>query len=163
LALAKSGRLPKNSVIISLETSRELPGIEMGKGVILRVGDRASVFDPVASRFLAEVASDLRGKTSFAFQRGLMGGGICEATAYQEFSYRSAAVCVALGNYHNCGIRGRINEEYVSLADVCSMVDLLCATARHMADWERLVARLPQRLQRTLREAKPLLRQTCLP
>jgi hypothetical protein len=37
-----------------LETSRELPGVKMGGGVILRVGDKASIFDSEATRFLAE-------------------------------------------------------------------------------------------------------------
>jgi endoglucanase len=84
--------LPSNSLIISLETSRELPGVKMGQGVILRVGDRASVFDSGASRFLAEVAGNLGAKEkNFRFQRALMSGGTCEATAYQEFGFQSAA------------------------------------------------------------------------
>src|SRR5690348_11780035 len=153
LALADSGKLPKTSILLSLETSRELPGVQMGSGVILRVGDRGSVFDPAASRFLAEVASDLKAKSAVAFQRALMSGGTCEATAYQEFGYRSAAVCVALGNYHNCGAGHRIQEEYVSIADACGMVKLLVATARQVPNWDRLVARLPVRLHQFLSAA----------
>jgi len=160
LALAHSGKLPKDAVIISLETSRELAGVKMGKGVILRVGDRVSVFDPAASRFLAEVATDLKEKISFQFQRALMSGGTCEATAYQEFGYRSAAVCVALGNYHNCASEDRISEEYVNIADACSMVDLLTASAKQMPNWDRLVGRLPRRLRRSLRSASNHLRRT---
>ena len=41
-----------------------------------------------------------------------MSGGTCEATAYQEFGFQTAAVCVALGNYHNCGPRNRIAAEF---------------------------------------------------
>src|SRR6267154_26025 len=126
LALADSRRLPPNSLVISLETSRELPGVKMGQGVILRVGDRASIFDSEATRFLAELAAGLEQKErTFQFQRALMGGGTCEATAYQEFGYQCAAVCVALGNYHNCGQGGQIKSEYISIADACNMVDLL--------------------------------------
>ena len=160
LALAASRKLPKDSLVISLETSRELPGVKMGEGVILRVGDRASVFDPAASRFLAEVAAELKAKTGFVFQRGLMSGGTCEATAYQELGLRSAAVCVALGNYHNCGGGGQIREEYVSIKDACGMVEFLVEASRKMAGWDKLVARLPQRLQRYLREARSQLRQS---
>src|SRR5205814_3855018 len=60
LALSRSRLLPKNALIISLETSRELPGVKMGKGVILRVGDRTSIFDSEAMRFLGEMAASLK-------------------------------------------------------------------------------------------------------
>src|SRR5437763_1575800 len=86
---------------------------KVGKGVIVRVGDRTSIFDSEAMRFLAEVAAGLKGKRNgFQYQRGLMGGGTCEATAYQEFGLQTAAVCVSLGNYHNCAPGNRIEAEY---------------------------------------------------
>jgi putative aminopeptidase FrvX len=158
LALAASGALPDNSLVVSLETSRALPGVRMGQGVILRVGDRASIFDSEATRFLGEVAADLRGKQkNFQFQRALMGGGTCEATAYQEFGLQSAGVCIALGNYHNCGAGNQVRAEYVSLADACGMVELLAELARQMPQYPRLTSRLPQRLRKLLREAKPRL------
>src|SRR5262249_13137423 len=123
LAVAAGRVLPKNALVISLETSRELPGVRMGGGVILRVGDRTSIFDSEATRFLAEAAGELKSaKKNFQFQRALMSGGTCEATAYQEFGFQTAAVCVALGNYHNCAERNRIAEEYISIADALSMV-----------------------------------------
>lgn len=155
------GRLPANSLVISLETSRELPGVKMGQGVILRVGDRVSVFDAEAGRFLAEVAAELKAKgKGFAFQRGLMSGGTCEATVYQELGFQSTGVCVALGNYHNCGAGNRIREEYVSLADACGMVELLVSAAEQMPNYEGLVEKLPKRLRKMLREAQPKLRRT---
>jgi endoglucanase len=161
LALAANGGLPKNSLLISLETSRELPGVEMGKGVILRVGDRASIFDPEASRYLAEVAADLKQRNKhFQSQRALMSGGTCEATAYQEFGFQSAAVCIALGNYHNCGSGNQIQPEYVAIPDACSMVDLLVAAGKRMPDYKRLTSRLTQRLHKLLSEAEPSLRKT---
>jgi endoglucanase len=161
LALAASPKLPRKSLVISLETSRELPAVKMGKGVILRVGDRASVFDPEASRYLAEVATGLKErKERFQFQRGLMSGGTCEATAYQELGFQSAAVCVALGNYHNCGPANKIRAEYVSIADACNMVELLVEAARQMPGYTRLIGKLPQRLRKLLKEAQPKLRNT---
>jgi putative aminopeptidase FrvX len=163
-AASESGRracLPKNALVISLETSRELPGVEIGQGVILRVGDRASVFDAQAMRFLSEVSGELkRRRQEFRFQRGLMSGGTCEATAFQELGFQTAAVCVGLGNYHNCGERNRIRAEYVDIGDVGTMVNLLAEAARRMADFRELVGRLPQRLRRLLREARPRLRST---
>jgi endoglucanase len=161
LAVAARGRLPKSSLIVSLETSRELPGVKMGQGVILRVGDRASIFDSAATRFLAEVAAGL--KTShqeFQVQRALMSGGTCEATAYQEFGYQTAAVCVALGNYHNCAERNQIKAEYVSVADACGMVDLLVAAATQVRHYKKLTAKLPKRLAEMGRKAEASLRRT---
>ena len=58
-----------------------------------------------------------------------------------------AAVCVPLGNYHNCGARNKIAAEFVSLADACAMVDLLADAARRMPDYARLTGRLPARLR----------------
>jgi putative aminopeptidase FrvX len=161
LALCRSRLLPKNALIISLETSRELPGVEMGKGVILRVGDRTSIFDSRAMRFLSEVAADLQTKhKGFSFQRALMSGGTCEATAYQEYGFQTGAVCVALGNYHNCGPRNRIAPEFVNVSDACAMVDLLIEAARRMPHFKQLVAKLPQRLERMRKEAVRGLRAT---
>jgi putative aminopeptidase FrvX len=161
LAVAASGALPKQSLIVSLETSKELPGVKMGNGVILRIGDKTSIFDSAAMRFLAEVAADLKGKEkSFQFQRGLMSGGTCEATAYQEFGYQTAAVCVALGNYHNCAPNHRIKAEYVSIADACGMVDLLTAAAIQMANYDKLISKLPNRLKKMARAASRTLCRT---
>jgi endoglucanase len=161
LAAATGGRLPKNGLIISLETSRELPGVTMGEGVIVRVGDRTSMFDSDATRFLWEVAAGMKeSQPGFAFQRALMGGGTCEATAYQEYGFQTAALCVALGNYHNCGPKQKIAAEYVSLSDACGMADLLIEAARKMPDYQSLVSKLPARLKKLRAEALPKLRQT---
>ena len=155
LAVADAKLLPKNSLIVSLETSKELPPTKMGQGVILRVGDRSSIFDSAAMRFLGEVAAGLQTKDGrFHFQRALMFGGTCEATAFQEFGYQVAAVCVALGNYHNCHPKGRIAAEYVSLADACGMVRLLVYAAQQMRTYHRLTAKLPKRLRALLKEAR---------
>ena len=43
--IAKSGRIDKNSIIVSIETSSELPGAVSGSGPIIRTGDRATTFD----------------------------------------------------------------------------------------------------------------------
>jgi putative aminopeptidase FrvX len=154
LALANSKSLPKGALVISLETSRELPPVKMGHGVIIRVGDRASIFDSASTRFLTEVATDLAKKDSaFKFQRALMSGGTCEATAYQEYDYRSAAVCVALGNYHNCGENDQIAAEFVSASDAEAMARLLINCATNWSRAETFSSRLPKRLEKLSREA----------
>ena len=122
---------------------------------------QTSVFDPAANRFLEQVANATkeRGKP-LSFQRALMSGGTCEATVYQEFGYQTAAVCVALGNYHNCGNRHTIRAEYVSAEDLSSMATLLAEAARRLRDFDELAGRLPTRLQGLLQEARVSLART---
>jgi len=163
LAVAARRSLPSNALVVSLETSRELPGARIGEGVILRVGDRTSVFDSDGMRYLGEIAGELKEKRAgFEYQRALMSGGTCEATAYQEYGYQTTAVCVALGNYHNCAPRKKIAEEYVSLSDTLNMVDLLVAAARRMEEFPKLVGKLPMRLRAMGREAQEALAATAL-
>ena len=125
--LAKSGQVAHDVVIVSLETSSERsPGAgRMGEGVIIRVGDKTSIFDDSATRALTALAAE----NKIPHQRCLMSGGTCEATAFQLYGYRSAALCVALGNYHNCGPDTTIASEFVSVEDVQGLVRLLVAAA----------------------------------
>jgi len=161
LALTDTKLLPRNSLVISLETSRELPGVKIGEGVILRVGDKTSVFDSQAMRFLSEVATELKTKRKdFEFQRGLMAGGTCEATAFQEFGFQTGAVCIALGNYHNCAPKNKIAAEYVNVVDACGMVDLLVSAAKQMPNFAAVVGKLPKRLRQMRREAEGRLTKT---
>jgi len=161
LNLAAARGVPSNSLIVSLETSRELPGVKMGQGVIIRVGDKTSIFNPAATRFLFEVARGLaKPRGGFLFQRGLMSGGTCEATAYQEFGFQTAALCVALGNYHNCAKRNQIEAEYVSVQDVCGMVELLLAAVRQMPRYDALTGKLAKRLRKLLIECRARLKAT---
>jgi endoglucanase len=128
IQLARSGLLPRDVTIVSLETSSErAPGAgKMGEGVIVRVGDRTSLFDPDETATLWQIAQDAK----IPAQRCLMSGGTCEATAYQLYGYRCAALCVALGNYHNCGPDTRIASEFVAVADVEALAQLCVAAAR---------------------------------
>ncbi len=158
LAAVADGLVPKNALAISLETSREMPPVKMGQGVILRVGDRASIFGSKATRFLAEVAADVqKSDKAFRCQRALMSGGTCEGSVFQEYGLETAALCVALGNYHNCGAEHRIKAEHVSAQDAQSMVDLLVQAACRMKDYEALTARLGRRLERLLKEGRKRL------
>ena len=124
IRLAQSGLVPQSLTVVSLETSSEKGGpVKMGAGVIVRVGDRTSIFDDAATASLMDAAK----RADIPVQRCLMSGGTCEATAYQLYGYRSAALCVALGNYHNCGPETQIASEFVSVDDVAGMVRLMVA------------------------------------
>lgn len=149
IQLAKSGRVPQEVVVVSLECSSERsPGAgKMGEGVIIRVGDKTSIFDDAATRALTGLAAE----NKIPHQRCLMSGGTCEATAYQLYGYRSAALCVALGNYHNCGPETTIAPEFVSVADVEGLVRLLVAASTAPASADP-VADLRSRLEKRVEE-----------
>jgi endoglucanase len=159
LAVAGAREVRRDALLVSLETSRELPGVKMGEGVILRVGDRTSIFNSEAMRFLATVAAE-EGRKGMSWQRALMSGGTCEATAYQEFGFQTAGVCVALGNYHNCTAGNRIAAEYVDVGDVLNMVNLLVRAAEAMPRFGQLTKQLPNKLKQLRRGAVARLRRT---
>jgi putative aminopeptidase FrvX len=152
IQLARSGELGKDVTIISLETSSAKGGpATMGGGPIIRVGDRTSIFDCSATAQLVQLAK----KAGISVQRLLMQGGTCEATAYQLYGYRTAGLCVALGNYHNCGDKTEIAAEYVSLADVEGLVQLCTAIASTDDPGDPLAA-LRSRLEKEVESYRPL-------
>ncbi len=128
--LAEAGELPRNAIVVSLETSKELPGAEMGQGPVIRVGDRTRSFDPEAEAVLLAARTRLQAADRKALvQRQLMSGGTCEATAFGLHGYRATGVAIPLGNYHNVGPDQTIEAEYVDARDFSTEVDLLVAAA----------------------------------
>jgi putative aminopeptidase FrvX len=153
-ALASSGTLPRDCAFVSLETSKELPCGRLGEGVIVRVGDRMSVFDPAISGALQEAADALTQRgTGFRYQRGLMDGGSCEASAFQAYGYAAGGLALPLGNYHNMGER-KIAEEIVHVDDLVGMARLLPVAAERIARGPSPLAGLRARLSRRLPAAK---------
>ena len=126
----------------------------MGEGVIVRVGDRTSIFDPGVTAELTAVAT----AEKLSFQRCLMSGGTCEATAYALDGYRCGALCIALGNYHNCGPETRIASEFVSLSDVEGLVALCTALARRTAGQPNASEVLKSRLAASMAAHQPYFR-----
>lgn len=140
---AKSGSFPAGTAFVSLETSAERAPAVMHQGVVIRVGDKTSVFDSQLVSALGALAQ----REKILHQRCLMPGGTCEATAFQLYGYRSAGLCVPLGNYHNCAPSGDIGPEYVSFSDVEAMLALCLAVARQGADGSGLDAELRKKLE----------------
>jgi endoglucanase len=57
IEVARSGRVPHDVTIISLECSSDKGGMAtIGEGAVLRVGDRTSIFDPSTTAMLGELA-----------------------------------------------------------------------------------------------------------
>lgn len=165
---ARSGFIARDARLLCLENSRSFPhDSPIGAGAILRVGDRISVFSPAVTNRLAELFGQAAKESpDFRWQRKLMPGGACEATAFASYGYQSTCLCLPLGNYHNmadidavaAGARpARIERECISLADFHSLVTMLHlaavgmdvpaaeTTAQHM---ERLYAERSRVLQR---------------
>jgi hypothetical protein len=160
-SLLRSGALGSGICVVGLECSAARASARVGGGPVIRVGDAASVFDPAITHHLQEAAATLREEhEGFCFQRALMDGGRCESTAYNLWGVRAGGLCLALGNYHNCGEDGAIAPEIVDWDDCEGLLALLVACAR---SWGRTdaEARMRERLDRVWeRESKSLAGST---
>ncbi|HOW71003.1 MAG TPA: M20/M25/M40 family metallo-hydrolase [Phycisphaerae bacterium] len=132
IAACKSGIIPRRTRIIAVETSSEIPGVQMGNGPILRVGDSLAIFPNPLCAHTARVAKELaKRRGSFKWQRKLMDGGSTESLAYLEYGHESIGMCLALGNYHNMDrIRKRIGAEHIDLSDFEALVKWFVALAK---------------------------------
>ena len=130
IEMAKRWPFGQDVCFVSLETSAPRGGAEQGKGPVIRVGDRISVFDDAVTAELVDAAKELK----IPHQRALLDGGACEATAMNLYGVAAAGISVILDNYHNCPPRKGIMEECISLADAKSLVKLITATAIRMSD-----------------------------
>ena len=139
--VARNAWIPKDARLLCLENSRSFPNDSpIGAGAICRVGDRISVFSPSLTNHLAHLFSaESKQNPAFKWQRKLMAGGGCEASAFACYGYQSTCICLPLGNYHNmvdidgvaAGARpARLGQEFVSIDDYHSMITMLHIAAR---------------------------------
>jgi putative aminopeptidase FrvX len=135
------GEATRKVVCVSLEASRALPGAEIGKGPVVRLGDRATVFDAKALQVLTQVAATrLKGK----HQRRLMDGGTCEATVATAYGFPAIGISIPLGNYHNQSFEGGPESkgplgpapEFVHKHDIKNMLKLCAAVMETGLNWE---------------------------
>jgi endoglucanase len=136
IAACKIGTIPPRARLIALENSRSFAESPIGGGPIVRVGDATSTFDPDLTYRCGKIAQQLASADpSFKYQRKLMPGGTCEASAYQAYGYTATCLCLPLGNYHNMNqTTGRIDSEHISLTDYDGLVRLLVAIDRGLDD-----------------------------
>lgn len=156
--------VPEGTPIISLEASRRLGDVVMGGGPILRVGDRKSVFDWRISCWIESVAMARKKKVKgFDYQRRLMPGGTCEATAFQALGWPSGAMCVALGNYHNMTDRGGIDAEFIDRRDLLAMAEWMADLATREGSPEKEAHALRRQMEERLNGWCPVLSGTRRP
>ena len=133
--LAESGILPKETLVVSLESSRTLPGAEQGSGPVIRVGDAGMTFNADAESVLLRARETLQLQDGgFRIQRQLMSGGVCEASAFALYGYRTTGIAFPLGNYHNGAPDGSIQAEYIHVEDFLGGVQLIVEAARQMPE-----------------------------
>ena len=135
LAACRARSIPKRARLICLENSRSFAESPIGGGPIVRVGDRMSVFEPSLTNDIALLMLEHeKHKSGLKWQRKLMPGGTCEATAFSVYGYRSTCLCLPLGNYHNmididevqAGRRpAQVGPEFISVDDFHGLVDML--------------------------------------
>ncbi|QBG49059.1 M20/M25/M40 family metallo-hydrolase [Verrucomicrobia bacterium S94] len=125
ISAAKNRLVDPAFPILGIEASKAQPNAKIGQGAIVRVGDASTVFDPELTSSLRKTARALhRADPSLKFVESLMPGGSCESTGLALLGYRTCAVCLPLGSYHNMGA-SKIEAEKIDLRDFESMVALL--------------------------------------
>ena len=107
---------------------------------------------------MGQIAGDLAAaEKNFRWQRKLMAGGTCEASAYQAYGFIATCLCLPLGNYHNMNeTKGRIDAEVISLSDYRGLIRLLVATAQRLDDAKKSPP-LRQRLDELLERRRGIL------
>jgi len=127
-------------VCVSLEASRTLVGAKVGKGPVVRLGDRKTAFDPGGLKVLSDLANKL---LPTCHQRRIMDGGACEAYAATAYNFSTIGVSVPLGNYHNQGFEGGPDckasggpaPEFVHSDDVSGLLRLCRGVMTHGLEW----------------------------
>jgi endoglucanase len=157
--LAEAGGLPAECLIISAESSRALPGAEMGGGPVVRVGDAAFTFDDQAEAVLVRAREALQDRPDgFKAQRQLMSGGVCEASAFVFHGYRATGIAFPLGNYHNSGPEGEVAAEFIHRDDYLGGIELLVEAAYRVPERSQTAYR--QRLSQVPEEERKRLEST---
>jgi len=135
------GAASRPVICVSLEASRTLPGALIGKGPVVRLGDRRTTFDSGALRVLSELAEKVLPQRH---QRRVMDGGSCEATAATAWGLPTIGITLPLGNYHNQGLDGGMDcrrpagpaPEFVHLDDIDGELKLCRALMRPKLRWD---------------------------
>ncbi len=154
--LAEAKTLPQDTLVVSLESSRSLPGAEIGGGPVIRVGDAAFTFSAEAETVLTKAREVLQDRPEpVKIQRQLMSGGTCEASAFAMQGYRATGIAFPLGNYHNGAPEEQIEAEFIHLEDFFGGVELIAEAVRqvpHRDDtaFRRRIGAVPEDFRRRL-------------
>lgn len=159
IAFLKKNLLSKKSFCISIESSRELPGAKIGEGPVLRLGDRSTLFQSHVSNWMWRVAEKIKTQNKrFKFQRRVMDGGSCEATALSTYGHLTSGISIPLGNYHNQG-KTKPAAEYISMQDLEKTAQLCLELSMHMPEsFEQLQEEQFDRIEKNFRAHQDFLK-----
>ena len=133
--LAEARALPQETMVVSAEASRALPGAAHGEGPVIRVGDASFTFNSQAESVLIRAREILQSRPEgFKSQRQLMSGGTCEATAFTYYGYHSTGIAFPLGNYHNGAPNNGIEAEFIHVDDFLGGVKLMVQAVLSVPD-----------------------------
>ena len=161
--MAEAGTLPKNTLVVSVESSPLIPGVAQRKGPVIRTGDRVYTFDADAEQvFIAAQQSIRERDKDFKTQRQLMSGGGCEATAFAVFGYKVTGLAFPLGNWHNATTTipdpdGGVDSEFISVSDYLGGVVLMAEAGvsvgkRHDSPTRQYIREIPDDVRQRMRE-----------
>ncbi len=148
---------------VSLETSRTLPGAEIGKGPVVRLGDRTTVFTAGHTHLFSQLAQKA---LPDQHQKRIMDGGSCEGTAATSYGFATVAISVPLGNYHNQSFQGGPDSrgdlgpapEFVHVSDIEGMMTLCRGLLTPKLPWADPWKEQRARFKKSLRGYAQLLR-----
>jgi endoglucanase len=136
IAACKAKTIEKKARLVCLETSKSFADSPIGAGPIVRVGDYTSTFDPDLTYRISKIAREMEKEPetlNFQWQRKLMPGGTCEASAFGSYGFISTCLCLPLGNYHNMNEDTQtIKPEFISVADFDGLVQLLVEVGKRL-------------------------------
>jgi len=161
LCLIDEQILPKNAKIVSVEISGETDFARLGDGAILRVGDKAGLFNHEVVNCFWDGLLSQDTENSLKVYRALMDRGTCEATAFRALGFEALGICAPVRNYHNMNFESQlIDAEAVSTSDLCNLtgliVEMSTTTISENID-PSLKHRMELLLQRGRRNIKPLV------
>jgi putative aminopeptidase FrvX len=155
-------RAQREVVFVSLEASRTLPGAILGKGPVVRLGDRRTVYTADYLKVLSDTATKvLPGR----HQQRIMDGGACEAAAATIWGIPAIGITVPLGNYHNQGFEGgqdcRADKgpapEFVHVDDIDGLLTLCRALVKRGLSWPEPWRQQKLRLQKNAYRYRKLI------
>jgi endoglucanase len=93
----------KKTKILSIEASSRLsPNGLPDFGPILRLGDRMTLFNHDFTYALESIAKKIQAQDkNFKYQKRIMDGGACEASAFNLYGFKVSGISLPLINYHN--------------------------------------------------------------
>jgi len=162
IAACRNRSISKADRLLCLEATRSYPDAPLGGGPILRVGDQIGIFDShLTHRIGCLLHRHQKTFPGFRWQRKLMSGGACEASAFGAYGYTAACACLPLGNYHNMRdpdtklLRARAVPERIDLGDFYGLIELLSVVAMGLDDPE--IPSLKEVLGKRFEERKSVL------